>query len=255
MTKEQDWSKITYLRKTIKDGRSKITKDRHGNKIGGNALTDIELKPYREKLADLEAKMAKDKERMSTGERVDTGAQEVMAQADSNHEEMKEHVSSELQSFLGKLNPNKFKTKVNKWAYIAAKGSGDYYRYPDGKVFPRLGDIPPSCTFCHKVRVIELIDTETDTYKFCYEDGKPGIATGRSQFMFISLVGSRVHIKKNCNLPKTLEKFAGDVGTIVSEPSAERPERDNDMFEISFGKTRRKARRQFLNFSPIRTTI
>ena len=86
MTKAQDWKKITYLRKTIKDRKTAVMKDRHGNPSGGVILTNETIKPYLAKLADLEAKLAKDKEQMSTGERVDTAADEIKANNDHKNQ-------------------------------------------------------------------------------------------------------------------------------------------------------------------------
>jgi hypothetical protein len=58
MTRSQDWKKITYLRKTIKERKTKVTKDRNGNPGGGIILTDETIKPYLKQLDDLEGKMA-----------------------------------------------------------------------------------------------------------------------------------------------------------------------------------------------------
>ena len=101
-------------------------------------LTDETLKPYMEKLAALEAKMNADREQMSTAERMDDNTAEITAHGDANTDKIIESVQ---QSFA-KLAPSKF-SRFSKWAYIVAKGSGAYYRTPDGTVHPRKGDIPP----------------------------------------------------------------------------------------------------------------
>ena len=84
MTKGQDWAKITYLRATIKSRRTKIVKDKNGRTKGGIALDDETIKKYQEQLDVLESKMAKDKEKMTTNERVDNAAEQVIANADVN---------------------------------------------------------------------------------------------------------------------------------------------------------------------------
>ena len=82
MGKQQDWKKVTTIRKIVKDMKTKSVKcSRTGDMKGGVILTDETAKPYKEELAKLEAKLAKEKEEMSTGERVDTAAAEVMADA------------------------------------------------------------------------------------------------------------------------------------------------------------------------------
>ena len=42
---------------------------------------------------------------------------------------LKQHIDENF----AKLNPKKFKDQINKWAYIPAKGNGDYYKSPAGK--------------------------------------------------------------------------------------------------------------------------
>ena len=89
MTKGQDWAKITYLRATIKSRRTKIVKDKNGRTKGGIALDDETIKKYQEQLDVLESKMAKDKEKMTTNERVDNAAEQVIANADVNAARLK----------------------------------------------------------------------------------------------------------------------------------------------------------------------
>ena len=168
MGKQQDWDKACKLRKIVKDMKTKSVKcSRTGNMKGGVILTDETAKPYKEELAKLEAKLAKEKEKMSTGERVDTAAAEVMADAEQNKDEIKDYIAEQF----AKLAPKKFTQQINKWAYIAAKGSGDYYKTPSGQIFLRKGDIPEKCTFIHKVRVHECIDKDLDIYKYFHQDG------------------------------------------------------------------------------------
>ena len=124
MTRQQDWKTITYLRGIIKDRQTKIVKDKNGNKKGGLILNDETVQPYVRELEALEAKMAKDKEKMSTNERVDDAAENVNAHSDANTEKILAHVDACFEQ----NNPRKFKTQINKWAYIQAKGSADYYK-------------------------------------------------------------------------------------------------------------------------------
>ena len=155
MTKQQDWRRIAYLRSIIKDRQTTIVKDRNGNKKGGILLNDETVQPYVRELEALEAKMAKEKEKMSTNERVDDAAENVNAHNDANAKKIIAHVGACFE----KLNPKKFKTQINKWAYIQAKGSADYYKTPDGRYVKRLGDIPPGCIFTHKILVQEIIQS------------------------------------------------------------------------------------------------
>ena len=72
MGKQQDWDKVSKLRKVVKDMKTKEKKDPHTGKIrGGIILTDETVKPYKEKLAKLEAKIKADREQMSNVERID----------------------------------------------------------------------------------------------------------------------------------------------------------------------------------------
>ena len=72
MGKQQEWKQITYLRKVIKCGKTTEVKDPRTGKIkGGIILTDETVKPYKEKLAKLEAKIKADREQMSNVERID----------------------------------------------------------------------------------------------------------------------------------------------------------------------------------------
>ena len=254
MGKQQDWKKVSTLRKIVKDMKTKAVKcSRTGNIKGGVILTDETVKPYMEELANLEAKLAKEKEEMSTGERVDTAAAEVIADAEQNKDEIKQYIAEQF----AKLAPKKFTQQINKWAYIAAKGSGDYYKTLSGQIFPRLqreGDIPEGCTFMHKVRVHECIDNDLDIYKYFHEDGTAGSEKGIESFQFISQVGMKVSLKE-CALPPALEKFAGMEGKIENEPVANKAMSDKDIFDISFptktkrgnSTTTRKVRREFLN--------
>ena len=106
MGKQQDWTKVTYLRKIIKDMKTKSVKcSRAGNSKGGVILTDETVKPYMEELAKLEAKIAKEKEEMSAGERVDTAAAEVMADAEQKKDEIKQYIAEHF----AKVFPKKFR--------------------------------------------------------------------------------------------------------------------------------------------------
>ena len=251
MGKQQDWKKVSKLRKIVKDMKTTAVKcSRTGNIKGGVILNDETVKPYMEELANLEAKLAKEKEEMSTGERVDTAAAEVIADAEQNKDEIKSYIDEKF----AKLAPKKFTQQINKWAYIAAKGSGDYYKTLSGQIFPRKGDIPEECTFMHKVRVHECIDNDLDIYKYFHEDGTAGSEKGIESFQFISQVGMKVSLKE-CALPPALEKFAGMEGKIENEPVANKAMSDKDIFDISFptktkrgnSTTTRKVRREFLN--------
>jgi hypothetical protein len=72
MGKQQDWEKVSKLRKVIKSGKTTEVKDSRTGKIkGGIILTDETVKPYKEKLAKLEAKIKADREQMSNVERTD----------------------------------------------------------------------------------------------------------------------------------------------------------------------------------------
>ena len=64
MGKQQDWNKVSKLRKIVKDLETKENKDPRTGKIkGGIILTDQTVKPYKEELAKLEAKMKADREK------------------------------------------------------------------------------------------------------------------------------------------------------------------------------------------------
>ena len=249
MGKEVDWKRVSKLRKIIKDRRTKVQKSRNGNVVGGKELNDETIKPYLDELAELGAKIAKDKEQMSTGERVDAAAQEAMANNDQNTADTQQFVHE----CFARAFPNKFRNGIHRWAYVDAKGSGDYYKRPDGTVHPRTGEIPEGCTFAHKVRVQECIDKDLDIYKYWHEDGTADHATGLASFVWINLVGLKVTLKK-CALPKALERFADAEGTITNEPDAKKPPRDNDIFDVSFGKAKRKVKRQFLDIVERRDT-
>ena len=97
MGKQQDCKKVSKLRKIVKDMKTKAVKcSRTGNMKGGIILNDETVKPYMEELANLEAKLAKEKEEMSTGERVDTAAAEVIADAEQNKDEIKEYIAEQF---------------------------------------------------------------------------------------------------------------------------------------------------------------
>ena len=107
--------------------------------------------------------MANDKEQMSTKERVDDAKAEMMADAESNKEEIIEPV----QACFAKAFPRKFKPYIHKWAYIDAKGSGAYYKTPDGNYFKRTGDIPENVSLCTKcVSKSALIKSSMHTSSF-----------------------------------------------------------------------------------------
>ena len=91
--------RITYLRKTIKDRKTKITKDRHGAPSGGVILNDETIKPYLEQLANLEAKLANDKgaSPMAAAPSVD-GAAAPMAAASSVDGENPEENAEQAES-------------------------------------------------------------------------------------------------------------------------------------------------------------
>jgi len=63
MGKQQDWRRISYLRKVTIDRKTPITKRANGATSGGVTLTDETIKPYVEKLAALEANMKANKKR------------------------------------------------------------------------------------------------------------------------------------------------------------------------------------------------
>ena len=106
MGKQQDWKKVTTLCKIVKDLKTKVRKDLRTGKIqGGVILTDETVKPYMEELAKLEAEIAKEKEQMSTGERVDTAAAEVMAHAEQKKDEIKQYIAEHF----AKLCPKTFR--------------------------------------------------------------------------------------------------------------------------------------------------
>ena len=243
MTKHQDYNKVSMLRNIIKNRQTRIVKDKHGNKKGGIILTAETIKPYVEELEALEAKMAKDKEQMTTNERVDDAAEDVKANNDANTAELKAYIDTKFE----KLNPKKFKNQINKWAYIQAKGSGDHYKTPEGKYVKRLGDIPPGCIFIHKVRVQEKVDDELDMYKYFHEDGTVGSAIGWDSFDFITLIGQRIKLKENA--PIKVRKYVGIAGVITNEPNVKKVPKDIDLFTIEFpGAKPVKVQRRFMEF-------
>ena len=62
MGKQQDWKKVTTIRKIVRDMKTKSVKcSRTGDMKGGVILTDETAKPYIEELAKLEAKIATEK--------------------------------------------------------------------------------------------------------------------------------------------------------------------------------------------------
>ena len=122
MTNKQDWRKISYLRVIIKDRKTPIIKKRDGRTAGGVSLTDETVKPYKEQLASLEAKVKEAKEQMTTVERMDDNTAELTAHNGINTDRIIESV----QEGFSKLAPKKFNC-VGKCAYIVAKPVGDYY--------------------------------------------------------------------------------------------------------------------------------
>ena len=104
MVQERDWKKASKLRKIIKDRKTPVKKDSvTGKSKGGVELNDETVTPYEEKLAKLEAKIAKEKEDMSTGQRVDTAAAEVMADASQNKDDMKQFIVDQFAKFCPKM--------------------------------------------------------------------------------------------------------------------------------------------------------
>ena len=101
MTKQTDWNKVAYLRNIIKNRQTRIVKDKHGNKKGGTILNDETIKPYVEELEALEAKMAKDKEQMTTNERIDDAAEDVKANNDANTDRIVQEISPMVALFSG----------------------------------------------------------------------------------------------------------------------------------------------------------
>ena len=73
------------MRKTLHDEKEKVKVSR-GKQYGGNPcpIGSALHNKYSKELADLEAKMARAKDSMTTGERVDTAAQEIIADAAVN---------------------------------------------------------------------------------------------------------------------------------------------------------------------------
>jgi hypothetical protein len=243
MTKQQEWKRITHLRGIIKDRQTKITKDTHGNRRGGTILNDETIKPFVAELKALEEKLAKDKQKMTTNERIDDAAEDVKANNDANTAELKAHIDTKFEQ----LNPKKFKNQINKWAYMQAKGSGGHYKTPEGKYIKRLGDIPPGCTFIHKVRVQEKVDDELDMYKYFHEDGTVGSAIGWDSFDFITLIGQRIQLTDNA--PMKVKKYVGIEGVITNEPIVKKVPKYIDVFTIEFpGAKPVKVQRQFLEF-------
>jgi len=224
MGKECLWKKASKVRKIIKDRRTTITKSRNGNTVGGIALDDDTIKPYMKQLADIEAQLKKDKDAMSTKERVDDAAKEVMADAAQN----KEDITTTIQDCFAKAFPKKF-AKIHKWAYVRPSSGS-------------AGEAPKI-----KVRVDEYMDRELDLYKYYDADGNAGSAAG-SALEWITHVGQTVTLTpEEGKLPKNISRWSE--GVVLSEPPATKPESPNDMFELKFpGNTRRKVRREFLVF-------
>ena len=225
MGKQCDWMKVSRFRTIVKDMKTPVQKSRNGNTVGGTVLNAETVKPYLKQLELLEAKIAKDKEAMSTKDRVDDAAQEVMADAAQNNKKIIEA----LDDRFAKLAPKKF-AKIKKWAYVSpASGSA-------GEAAPKI-----------KVRVDEYMDKELDLYKYYDSAGNVGCAPG-SALDWIIRVGQTVQLKEN--LPKHLgPQNSGTQGIVATEPPASKPESPSDMFEVSMsdGKTR-KVRREFLIF-------
>ena len=96
MGKQQDWDKISKLRKIVKDRKTTIIKNPNGNIKGGVILTDETLKPYMEKLAALEAKTKTNREQMTTVEHIDDNTAEIIADAEQNKDEIKEYIAEQF---------------------------------------------------------------------------------------------------------------------------------------------------------------
>ena len=155
MGKQFEWEKLSKLRKVIKDRKTTIVKKSNGTTSGGVILTDETIKPYLDQLADLEAKIAEDKKAMTTEERVDNAAEEVIADAAQN----KDDITTTIKDCFAKAFPKKF-AKIHKWAYVRPSSGS-------------AGEGPKI-----KVRVDEYMDRETDTYKYYDANGKAGSAAG-----------------------------------------------------------------------------
>ena len=110
MTKQTGWERKCKLAKIIRDMKTTGVKCKDGRTKGGIILNDETVQPYVRELEALEAKMAKDKETMSTNERLDNAADDVNANNDANTEKILAHVGACFE----KLNPKKFKTQINK---------------------------------------------------------------------------------------------------------------------------------------------
>ena len=127
MGKPQDWKKATALRKTVKDMKTKSVKcSRPSNIKGGLILTDETAKPYKEELSKLEAKLTKEKEKMSTGERVDTAAAEVMADPEQNEDKIKEYIAEQF----AKSAPKKVYTTNQQMAVHCCEGEWELLQNP-----------------------------------------------------------------------------------------------------------------------------
>ena len=81
MVKQEDGDRITKVRKILKDEKTRVVTDSSGKTKGGVAIVEGSAlhNKYSKELADLEAKVAREKESMSAGDRADTAAAEVMA--------------------------------------------------------------------------------------------------------------------------------------------------------------------------------
>jgi len=109
---------------------------------------------------------------MSTKERIDDAAEEVMADAEQN----KNDVISIIDNRFSKAFPKKF-SKIGKWAYVSpASGSA--------KAAPKI-----------KVRVDEEIDKELNLYKYYDDKGNAGSTAG-SNIEWITLIGKKLHLKE-----------------------------------------------------------
>ena len=226
MGKECLWKKAYKVRKIIKDRRTTITKSRNGNTVGGIALDDDTIKPYMKQLADIEAQLKKDKDAMSTKERVDDAAKEVMADAAQN----KEDITTTIQDCFAKAFPKKF-AKIHKWAYVRPSSGS-------------AGEAPSRDKI--KVRVDEYMDRELDLYKYYDTDGNVACAPG-SALEWITRVEQTVQLKEH--LPKHLRPWRGMKGIVAAEPPATKPESPKDVFEVTMADGKmRKVRREFLIF-------
>ena len=106
MKRQCSWQKISELRKILKDKKTRVVKGKDGKIKGGVDIVDGSNlhNKYSKELADLEAKMARAKESMTTGERVDTAAQEIIADAALNKEVLADQLQANQEKTTEMLN-------------------------------------------------------------------------------------------------------------------------------------------------------